>query len=73
MMQVRFGYRDVIYPSQEMGELRDSRDLLDDVVGLRARMAEEGYLLLRGLIDREKVLTARRTVMEHIAAQDALT
>ena len=55
-MKIRFGFRDMEYPSPELGELRDSRDLLGDVPALRARMQEDGYLLLRGLIDRDKVL-----------------
>ncbi len=72
-MKVRFGYRDVEFPSAELGELRDSNESLGDVPALRARMAEDGYLLLRGLIEREKVLRGRRTVLEYMDAQRALT
>ncbi|MCB0060687.1 MAG: phytanoyl-CoA dioxygenase family protein [Caldilineaceae bacterium] len=72
-MDIRFGYRTLSYPSAEIGELRDSNGLLGDSAALHARMAEDGYLLLRGLIDREKVLQARKTVMEHMATAAALT
>lgn len=72
-MKIRFGHRDVEYPSAEMGELRASNDLLGDIPALHTRMAEDGYLLLRGLIDPDKVLRARRTVLEHMQTQDALT
>ena len=46
------------------GELRDSTDYRDNMPALRQRMAEDGYLLLRGLLDREWVLDARRAVVE---------
>ncbi len=72
-MNVRFGYREMTYPSADLGELRDSNALLANPAALQARMAEDGYLLLRELIDREKVLRARSTVMEHMAANQALT
>lgn len=72
-MNIRFGYRTVIYPSPELLSLRDSNDLLGDRPALQQRMAEDGYLLLRGLIDRAKVLCARQTVMQHMAEQHALT
>lgn len=42
-----------------MRELEDSVDLLREGRGdeLRAKMARDGYVLLRGLLDREKVLS----------------
>ncbi len=42
-----------------LGELVDSSGLIADVSVLRQRMAEDGYLLLRGYLDHEKVLAAR--------------
>jgi len=71
-MNIRFGHRDLSYPSQELAELRDSNSLLGDAPALHARMAEDGYLLLRGLLDRDKVLHARQTIMAHMAEQEAL-
>lgn len=72
-MNIRFGHRELSYPSAELGELRDSNDLLRNPAALHARMAEDGYLLLRGLIDRAKVLQARATVFEYMAANQAFT
>ena len=72
-MNVRFGYRNVEFPSATLGVLRDSSGLLSDVAALHARMAEDGYLLLRGLIDRQKVLTARETILAHMREKEALT
>ena len=53
------------YPS-ELGELRDSNALLGDVAALHARMAEDGYLLLRGFLDRDTVLEARGVLFANI-------
>ena len=72
-MKIRFGYRNMEFPSEDLGVLRDSSDLLGNVAALHERMAEDGYLLLRGLIDREAVLRARRTVFEHMEDKEALT
>lgn len=48
---------------KRLGTLRDSSDIVGDVDMIKARMAEDGYLLFRGLVDREKVLRARREIM----------
>jgi len=53
----------------ELGELRDCNGLLGDAAALRARMAEDGYLLVRGLHPRERVLTARRAILEFMQKQ----
>ncbi|AJQ97781.1 phytanoyl-CoA dioxygenase family protein [Gynuella sunshinyii] len=51
-------------PSPEyLGELRDSSNILSDADALKARMDEEGYLFFPGLIEREKVLKARREIL----------
>jgi hypothetical protein len=60
------------YPSAELGELRDANSLLGDGPALRRRMDEDGYLLLRGLIDREKVLRARQTILEYMDEHEGL-
>lgn len=50
--------------SPEMyGELRDSNDVLGDREALEARMEEDGYWLFRGLVDRDRVLEARREIL----------
>lgn len=71
-MAIRFGHHNMEFPNANMGHLRDSSDLLDDMSALHERMAEDGYLLLRGLIDRDKVLKARETVFKHLDASNAL-
>lgn len=72
-MKIRFGNRDMTFPGGELGELRDSNELLNDMASLHQRIAEDGYLLLRGLIDRDKVLHARRRVLEFMDTQQVLT
>ncbi|HEY8210511.1 MAG TPA: hypothetical protein VIG99_23675, partial [Myxococcaceae bacterium] len=47
----------------KFGELRDSSPIAGDIPACKARMAEEGYLFFRGLIDRQEVLEARREIM----------
>ncbi len=72
-MKIRFGYRDTTYPNGTLGTLRDSQHLLPDMQALHAQFAEDGYLLLRGLIDREKVKQARSTILHYMHQQNVLT
>lgn len=72
-MKIRFGICDYEFPSVELRELQESNQLLEDPTALRERMAEDGYLFIRGLIDREKVLSARRTILEHMDEQRTLS
>jgi hypothetical protein len=46
--------------------MRSSIDLVDDAEALRARMAEDSYLYLPGLLDAQKVLDLRRDVVEEL-------
>ena len=71
-MLVRFGYRDVEFPSADLRELRESQDLLGDVGALWQRLNEDGYLLLRRLINRETVMTGRETILKTMREQHAL-
>lgn len=71
-MRVRFGKAEFDYPSPEMGELTDSSGLLGRTDRLRERLAEDGYLLLRGMIDRQKVLDARAFILEYMEGKEAL-
>ncbi len=51
-------------PSDEkLGYLKNSRDILHDVEAQRTRMAEDGYLLFKGLLDTELVMEARREIL----------
>lgn len=67
------GSRVLEYPDGELGELSDANNLLGDSEALQSRMAEDGYLLLRNLIDRDAVLDARRVILEHMSEMHALT
>lgn len=71
-MKLQFGSSVFEYPSALLEELRDSNDLLHDAAALATRLENDGYLLLRGLIDREKVLEARRTILEHMSRSEGL-
>ncbi|MFD2116664.1 phytanoyl-CoA dioxygenase family protein [Paenibacillus yanchengensis] len=53
------GKQTVTMGSKYMTELRDSNDIRDNMVALRDRLKEDGYLLIRGFHDREQVLKAR--------------
>ena len=68
-MKVSIGEREMDYPSDQLGQLNEATDLWQagDVSGLRRRMADDGYLLIRGLQDRDTVLNARRAVVEYMA------
>ena len=71
-MKVAFQHRQMEFPSDRFGHLRDSTDALADIGELRRRIAADGYLFLRGLIDRGAVLEARRTVLEYLKERGAL-
>lgn len=43
--------------------MRESNDLLDAPESLRERMANDGYLYFRGVLDREKVRSLRRCIL----------
>jgi len=54
-------------PAALAGRLAETPETLDDGAGLARRLAEQGYLVLRGLLDREAVLAARREVFGRLA------
>ena len=59
-------------PEDLVGELADSARLLDDPAALRRRLAEDGYLFLRGVLDRDAVMAARREVLARLSAVDEI-
>lgn len=71
-MQVRFGDRVWDYPGPMLAELTDSTELVGDGEALRQRYQRDGYLLLRGLIDRQRVLAARQAILLHMAEREGL-
>lgn len=56
----------------KVGLLRDSSDAAGDFAELRRRFAEEGYLYMRGYLDRDEVLQARASLTERLAAAGIL-
>ncbi|KIL40733.1 phytanoyl-CoA dioxygenase [Gordoniibacillus kamchatkensis] len=62
-MFVKVGKRELELGGPHLEELRDSNDIMHDVVALRQRIADDGYLLLRGFHDQEQVLKARLAVL----------
>ncbi|HTL29950.1 MAG TPA: phytanoyl-CoA dioxygenase family protein [Tepidisphaeraceae bacterium] len=57
---------------QAFGILRDSSTIVDSTEALRARMQQDGYLFLRGYLNRDDVLAARREVTRRLADQGCL-
>lgn len=57
---------------EAFGELEDSSSWLLHPEELRIRMERDSYLLLRGLLDRDDVLEARRAVVRRLARDDFL-
>lgn len=63
-MKLKVGSRELEMDGKELTELRSSNDIFHDVQALRDRMEEDGYLLIRGFHDRDKVLQARTNILE---------
>ena len=66
------GTRDMELGGKYLGTLRESTHLLSDVPALQRRMKEDGYLFLRGVQPREKVLAARQTLVEYLDSKNLL-
>lgn len=49
---------------EHFGALRDSTDIFGDAAALQERMKEDGYLYMKGVLDRGEVLEARRELTE---------
>ncbi len=63
---------DLDMDENKVGLLRDSSDAAEDFPELRRRLEEDGYLYMRGYLDREKVLTARSSITSHLAKEGLL-
>jgi hypothetical protein len=57
---------------ETLGELRESTDVLEDAGALRERMADDGYLFFRGLLDRDEVELARVELLGRLAEEGGL-
>jgi len=58
--------------SETFGYLRSSNDVLGDAEGLRERMREDGYLLLRDILDHDDILAARSYIVNRLAGEGFL-
>ena len=56
----------------KVGLLRDSSDARDDVEELHRRFDTDGYLYMKGCLDRDEVLAARQTLVDGLAAAGVL-
>jgi hypothetical protein len=57
---------------EHLGLLEDSSADRHDMPTLRRRMHEKGYLLMRGLLDRDEVMDGRREMVNRLAAAGRL-
>ena len=57
---------------EKLGLLTSTHDVLANMELARERMSEDSYLLLRGLLDKDEVLAARRHILEQLAAEGQL-
>ncbi|HEV2474798.1 MAG TPA: phytanoyl-CoA dioxygenase family protein [Chthonomonadales bacterium] len=71
-MMYRMGERDLEMGGPYLGMLRESSSLLGDQPALKERLEEDGYLLLRGLHRKERVLAARRLILANLDANDQI-
>ncbi|WP_246320550.1 phytanoyl-CoA dioxygenase family protein [Paenibacillus qinlingensis] len=71
-MMVKVGNRELEMHGQHLEELRSSNDIFHDIGALRERMEEDGYLLIRGFHNRDKVLEARTSILEKMAQMGKL-
>lgn len=65
-MKVAIGQRELEMGSRYLTELRSSNEILEDTASLRTRLKEDGYLLIRGFHDRERVLSARMDFLQKL-------
>ncbi|MBO9608791.1 MAG: phytanoyl-CoA dioxygenase family protein [Paenibacillaceae bacterium] len=71
-MNIRMGEAELALGGKYLTEMRDANDIIGDEAALQARMAEDGYLLIRGFHDREDVLQARREMLALMQEQGRL-
>ena len=62
---VFLGEHEVTFSGPDLGELRDCNAVMDSASGLHQQIASDGYLLVRRLIEPQKVATARRAILEY--------
>lgn len=57
---------------ESFGHLVDSSDVASDFSALRQRMSEDGYLYLRGYLNRDEVVAARRFILAELEREGLL-
>src|SRR5258708_4376850 len=72
MTTLTMGRREIQLGGKYLGSLQESGDIRGDVAALRNRLAQNGYLLLRGLHQPEKVLAARESILKNLASNGQL-
>ena len=65
-MFVNIGESEFEVGAADLGELRESNDLLHDLDALRERFGQDGYLLIRQLQKRDTVMQARLAFLEYL-------
>lgn len=71
-MTIRFCQDNFAMDSPEFGRLRDSSTLVGDTEALRQRLDEDGYLYLKGFLNRDEVLEARAAILSYMAEHEGL-
>ena len=71
-MNVNIGISEFEVGGEDLGQLRDSNDILNDFEGLRRRFKQDGYLLLRGLQKPDTVNAARSAFLEYLDEKGCL-
>lgn len=57
---------------RNFGFLRESNDLLEDGSAMRERFEKDGYLYLKNVLDRDRIMAARRSILERLAIDGIL-
>lgn len=70
--QIRSYGHDLDMSEDKFGLLRDSSDAAEDFDELRRRFAQDGYLYMKGYLDRDQVLDARASLTDRLAADGIL-
>ena len=56
----------------KLGLLISTQNVFRNMDSARQRMQEDSYLLMRGLLDKDEVIAARRCTLEQLAAEGQL-